>query len=152
MRHLAREAAIKQIRDMRTLWRAAVAATVLGAVGCASAKRKPNEDYRPHRVGVEITNNLSVPTEVTVYLVQTGGGSRQMLGTVPGTEVKTFIFTPITFSQEYRFIAQRPLERPVISQPFRIGSPETGLLEWSLLENIIAFRDLPEDSLPPAKP
>ena len=75
-----------------------------------------------------------------------------MLGTVPGTEVKTFTFTPITLSQEYRFIAERALERPVFSQPFRIGSPETGLLEWSLLENIIAFRDLPEDSIPAAKP
>ena len=51
-----------------------------------------------------------------------------------------------------RFSIERALERPVYSQPFRIGSPETGLLEWSLLENIIAFRDLPEDSIPAAKP
>jgi hypothetical protein len=130
---------------MRTFW-LAIAVTVM-ALGCASLKKKPNEDDRPHPVGVEITNNLAVPTEVTVFLVQTGGGTRQMLGTVPGTEVKTFTFTPITLSQEYRFIAERALERPVYSQPFRIGSPETGLLEWSLLENIIGFRDLPEDSI-----
>jgi hypothetical protein len=136
---------------MRTFWLAAIAVTVT-ALGCASLKKKPNQDDRPHPVGVEVTNNLAVPTEVTVFLVQTGGGTRQMLGTVPGTEVKTFTFTPITLSQEYRFVAQRALERPVFSQPFRIGSPETGLLEWSLLENIIAFRDLPEDSIPAAKP
>jgi hypothetical protein len=136
---------------MRTLWLAAVAVTVT-ALGCASLNKKGNEDDRPHPVEVEITNNLAVPTEVTVFLVQTGGGTRQMLGTVPGTEVKSFTFTPITLSQEYRLIAERALERPVFSQPFRVGSPETGLLEWSLLENIIAFRDLPEDSIPAAKP
>jgi hypothetical protein len=89
---------------------------------------------------------------VTVYVVQGSGSSRQMLGTVPGTETKTFLFTPITLSQEYRFIAERQLERPLVSQPFRVGSPETGLLEWALLENIIAFRDLPEDSIPVSKP
>jgi hypothetical protein len=136
---------------MRIFWLAAVAVTV-AALGCASLHKKGNDDDRPHPVEVEITNNLAVPTEVTVFVVQTGGGTRQMLGTVPGTEVKNFTFTPITLSQEYRLIAERPLERPVFSQPFRIGSPETGLLEWSLLENIIAFRDLPEDSIPAAKP
>lgn len=137
---------------MRTLWQVAFAAAVVTALGCASAQKKGNDDDRPHPVAVEITNNLAVPTEITVFLVQTGGGTRQMLGTVPGTEVKTFTFTPITLSQEYRLVAQRALERPVYSQPFRIGSPETGLLEWSLLENIIAFRDLPEDSIPAVKP
>jgi hypothetical protein len=136
---------------MRIFWLAAVAVTV-AALGCASLHKKGNDDDRPHPVEVEITNNLAVPTEVTVFVVQTGGGTRQMLGTVPGTEVKSFTFTPITLSQEYRLIAERALERPVFSQPFRIGSPETGLLEWSLLENIIAFRDLPEDSIPAAKP
>jgi hypothetical protein len=137
---------------MRTIWRVAIAGIMLTALGCASAQKKGNEDDRPHPVGVEITNNLAVPTEVTVFVVQGGGGTRQMLGTVPGTEVKTFTFTPITLSQEYRLVAERALERPVFSQPFRIGSPETGLLEWSLLENIIAFRDLPEDSIPATKP
>ncbi|HTC24229.1 MAG TPA: hypothetical protein VK688_07705 [Gemmatimonadales bacterium] len=136
---------------MRIFWLAAVAVTV-AALGCASLHKKGNDDDRPHPVEVEITNNLAVPTEVTVFVVQTGGGTRQMLGTVPGTEVKSFTFTPITLSQEYRLVAERALERPVFSQPFRIGSPETGLLEWSLLENIIAFRDLPEDSIPAAKP
>ena len=136
---------------MRIFWLAAIAVTV-AALGCASLHKKGNDDDRPHPVEVEITNNLAVPTEVTVFVVQTGGGTRQMLGTVPGTEVKSFTFTPITLSQEYRLIAERALERPVFSQPFRIGSPETGLLEWSLLENIIAFRDLPEDSIPAPKP
>ena len=137
---------------MRTIGRAAIAGIMLTALGCASTQKKGNEDDRPHPVGVEITNNLAVPTEVTVFVVQGGGGTRQMLGTVPGTEVKTFTFTSITLSQEYRLVAERALERPVFSQPFRIGSPETGLLEWSLLENIIAFRDLPEDSIPATKP
>ena len=136
---------------MRIFWLAAIAVTVT-ALGCASLKKKGNDDDRPHPVGVEITNNLAVPTEVTVFVVQSGGGTRQMLGTVPGTEVKTFTFTPVTLSQEYRLVAERALERPVFSQPFRVGSPETGLLEWSLLENIIAFRDLPEDSIPVSKP
>jgi hypothetical protein len=138
---------------MRTIWRVAIAAAALTALGCASAQKKGNnDDDKPHPVGLEITNNLAVPTEITVFIVQGGGGTRQMLGTVPGTEVKTFTFTPITLSQEYRLVAERALERPVYSQPFRIGSPETGLLEWSLLENIIAFRDLPEDSVPATKP
>lgn len=137
---------------MQTIWRVAVAAGVLAALGCASAHPKGNDDYKPHPVGVEVTNNLAVPTEVTVYVIQGNAGSRQMLGTVPGTETKTFVFTPITLSQEYHLIAERQLERPLISQPFRIGSPETGLLEWALLENIIAFRDLPEDSIPVSKP
>ena len=110
-------------------------------------KKKDSDDDRPHPVGVEVTNNLAVPTEITVYLVQ-AQGTRRLLGTVPGTETKTFVFTPIALSQEYRLIGERPLERSVVSQPFRVGSSETGLLEWSLLENIIGFRDLPEDSIP----
>lgn len=134
---------------MRTLLTAAIAATVLTALGCALLKKKPNEDDKPHPVAVEITNNLSVPTEVTVFLVQTSG-TRQMLGTVPGTETRTFRFTPVTLSQEYRFVAERQLERPLISQPFRVGGPETGLLEWGLLENIIGFREMDPDSIPTA--
>src|SRR5579872_5538394 len=110
-RHLASGGTIKQIRDMQTIWRVAIAASVLSALGCAGHHPKTNDDYKPHPVGVEITNNLAVPTEVTVYVVQGGGASRQMLGTVPGTETKTFVFTPITLSQEYHLIAERQLER-----------------------------------------
>jgi hypothetical protein len=137
-----------QIRQMKTPLVVAVVGIALAVGGCASHHKYTGEE-QPHPVEVEVNNNLAVPTEVTVWLVQTTG-TRQMLGSVPGTETKTFKFTPITFSQEYRLVGERQLQRPLVSQPFTVGSPATGLLIWSLLENIIAFREFDIDSMPAA--
>jgi hypothetical protein len=117
----------------------AAAAAIAAPYGCASAGHRGDDAMHP--VNVEINNNLTVPTVITVFVDQ-GDNSRRMLGTVPGAATRTFQFTPISFSQPYRLIAQRQLAREIRSQPFTIGSDMTGTVEWSLIPNIVGFYDV----------
>jgi hypothetical protein len=126
---------------------AATAAVGL-SFGCATGGHHADDDAM-HPVNVEINNNLTIPTVITVYVDQ-GGNSRRMLGTVPGAQTRTFQFTPVSFSQPYRLIAQRQLARDVRSQPFTIGSDMTGTVEWSLVPNIVGFYDVADTVSTPA--
>jgi hypothetical protein len=133
-----------------------IAATAAMGVSFGCATGGHHGDDAMHPVNVEINNNLTIPTVITVFVDQ-GGDSRKMLGTVPGAQTRTFQFTPISFSQPYRLIAQRQLARDIRSQPFTIGSDMTGTVEWSLVPNIVGFYDVAPDTVstpapaPPAK-
>lgn len=132
-------------RGLRATAYVFTAAVALAApYGCASAGHHGDDDSM-HPVNVEINNNLTVPTVITVFVDQ-GGNSRSMLGTVPGAATRTFQFTPISYSQPYRLIAQRQLAREIRSQPFTIGSDMTGTVEWSLVPNIVGFYDVAPDT------
>lgn len=107
---------------------------------CTSARGRANS-VPPHPVDVEINNNLSLPTDLTVYLAGQDEG-RRILGSVPPGKTKTLQFTPSSYSEPYRLIATRALHRDVVSQPFTIGSGMTGRLIWTLVPNIIGFEDV----------
>jgi hypothetical protein len=109
------------------------------AHGAAHAKRN-NEDV-PHDINIEVQNDLPVPTMLTVYVVEGGGGGiRRSLGVVPGDEVQTFTFRPLSFSQPYRLLAYQQLSRPIYSPMFTVGSSATGTVIWSMYNGIISFR------------
>lgn len=117
-----------------------VAALGLAPVGCAGHQHL--NDVPPHPVGVEVDNNLTVPTEVTVYVTEDQGGSRLQIGTVPGGQTKTLTFTPVSWGQTYRLLAERQLERPLRSPSFTIPNGQTGTIVWSVVPNQVQLYDV----------
>ncbi len=106
------------------------------AIGYACASGGKGGPLPP--VNIEVQNNLSVPTDVTVWLVS--GGIRQQVGYVPGNETKTFTITPSSGAQRYRLSAERPLARPIRSPSFNYIPEQTGTIVWALIPNIVTFR------------
>jgi hypothetical protein len=125
-----------------------VAILGLAPVGCAGHQHL--NDAPPHPIGVEVNNNLTVPTELTVYVTEDQGGSRLQVGTVPGGQTKTLSFTPVSWGQTYRLIAERQLERPLRSPPFTIPSGQTGTVAWNVVPNQVQLYDVADTTV--AKP
>jgi hypothetical protein len=110
---------------------------LIAAVGCAGHHQINTAP--PHPIAVQVNNNLTVPTELTVYIAQDQGGQRQMLGTVPGAQTKTFNYTPASWGQRYRLIAERQLAGPIRSPGFTVDDPQTGTITWALAPNQVQF-------------
>lgn len=128
-------------RAARLTGASALAAGVCMIVGaCASGGKHQGSDQDVHPVAIEIDNDLTVPTELMIYVEQSG--IRQALGSVPGGQDKTFKFTPASFGQPYHLIGIAQLERPYRSQQFTISGPETGTVVWNLQSNILGFYDV----------
>jgi hypothetical protein len=108
---------------------------------CASSGKHPGSDQDVHPVAIEIDNNLTVPTELMIYIDQSG--IRQALGSVPGGKDKTFKFTPASFGQPYRLLGVAQLQPyPLRSQQFTFNGPEMGTVLWNLQANILSFYDV----------
>jgi hypothetical protein len=127
-----------------------VAVLGLGPIACAGHHHI--NQAPPHPIAVEINNNLTVPTELTIFVTQDGGGLRQMLGTVPGAKTKSFTFTPISWDMTYRLVGERPLGGPVISPRFTVNDPETGVVSWNVIPNQVEFYDVQVDTTKAAAP
>jgi hypothetical protein len=122
-----------------------IAAAVVG-VGACAGHHHVNTDQPPHPLAVEVKNNLTVPTELTVWVVQDGGGYRQMLGTVAGDQTKTFQFKPLNWGDSYRLVGQRQLAGPLRSPRFTVDNPTTGTVAWSVVPNLVSFYDVATDT------
>ena len=108
---------------------------------CASGGKHPGSDQDVHPVAIEIDNNLTVPTELMIYIDQSG--IRQALGSVPGGKDMTFKFTPASFGQPYRLLGVAQLQPyPLRSQQFTFNGPEMGTVLWNLQANILSFYDV----------
>lgn len=103
-------------------------------------------DQPLHPLTIEVKNNLTEPTQITVYILSEGG-YRQILGDVGPSDSRTFAFTPRSYTETYRLVAQIPLARPFRSQPFTVGSEMTGWIQWTMIPNIIGFWDREEDTV-----
>jgi hypothetical protein len=121
-----------------------VAVLSIATSGCAGKQRV--DEAPPHPIGLEINNNLTVPTEITVYVTQDQGEQRLQVGTVPGAQTRTLSFTPVSWGQSYRLLAQRQLEGPLRSPPFTIPNAGVGTVGWSLVPNQIQLYDVAVDS------
>jgi len=117
----------------------------------ACTGRKHLGEEPPHPIAIEVHNNLTLPTELTVFVTLDQGGSRQMLGSVPGAQTRTFTFTPLSWGQTYRFIGERQLAGRIASPPFTVSDPETGTIEWTVYGNMVQFYQMvaPADTTPP---
>jgi hypothetical protein len=117
---------------------AAGACMFVGA--CASGGKHPGDEQDVHPVAIEVDNNLTVPTELMIYVEQSG--IRQALGSVPGGKDKSFKFTPASFGQPYHLVGIPQLAQPRRSQEFTFTGPETGTVVWNLQANILSFYDV----------
>ena len=129
-------------RAARLAGASALAASVCMLVSaCASGGKHPGGEQDVHPVVIEIDNNLTVPTELMIYVDQSG--IRQALGSVPGGKDQTFKFTPTSFGQPYRLLGVAQLQPyPLRSQQFTFNGPETGTVLWNLQANILSFYDV----------
>jgi len=112
--------------------------------GCSGLSNR--NDQPMHPLTIEVKNNLTMPTQITVYIISEGG-FRQVLGDIGPSDSRTFAFTPRSYSETYRLVAQIPLSRPFRSQPFTVGSEMTGWIQWTMIPNIIGFWDREEDTM-----
>ena len=123
---------------------AAVAGVGVGLAGCAGHHHI--SEAPPHPIAVEVQNNITIPTELTVFVTQDQGGARQMLGTVPGAQTKSFAFTPVSWGQPYRLEGRTPLGHVVRSPSFTVNDPETGTVTWALVPNQVQFYNTVTDT------
>jgi hypothetical protein len=122
----------------------AVAGFGIGLAGCAGHHHI--SEAPPHPIAVEVQNNITIPTELTVFVTQDQGGARQMLGTVPGAQTKSFSFTPLSWGQPYRLEGRTPLGRSVYSPRFQVSDPETGTVTWAVVPNQVEFYNTATDT------
>jgi hypothetical protein len=118
---------------------------VLGTGLAACAGKHHFSDAPPHAIAVEVINNLTIPTELTVFIVEDQGGGRRMLGTVPGAQTRTFSFTPLDWGRTYRLLAERQLARTIFSPRFTVSDAETATISWQAIPNMVQFY-LPADT------
>lgn len=113
--------------------------SLLLAVACA--KPKPAVGDNPSaEVLVEVANDQSPPEPITVF-IESEGGSRQLLGTVPATATRTFRYKPITHAGRFVLLARLEGSGTIGSQPFTLTG--TAGVSWSLRNNVLQFMDAP---------
>ena len=95
----------------------AVAGFGVGLAGCAGHHHI--SEAPPHPIAVEVQNNITVPTELTVFVTQDQGGARQMLGTVPGAQTKTSPSRRFRGASPIDWRAGTPLGHSVCSPRFK---------------------------------
>lgn len=118
-----------RFRDVRALL---LVLLLAAASGCATAGQGGSAP-----IALVINNNLIPPTSLTVHLVSSRGGSRQLLGSVSSGERRTLSYRGPTPIGEYRLVAQAPGRGVVASQPF-ILADAAGLV-WELAQNVIRY-------------
>ncbi|MEO7042955.1 MAG: hypothetical protein ABI035_11895 [Gemmatimonadaceae bacterium] len=122
------------------------AVAVAGALTTACAPANVHGPQgKPVPVQLVVNNNLLRPTDLTIYTVD-WDGQRQLLGSVPPRTTRDFSFTPVSYSEQYRFLATRITGRDIRSQVFTIGSEMTGQINWTMLPNLVGFRGTDPDT------
>lgn len=142
-------------RRARVVFSAATYLTAMTGVAVglgACASHHHISEAPPHPIAVEVQNNITTPTELTVFVQQDQGGARQMLGTVPGAQTRTFTFTPVSWGQPYRLEGRRPLGGSVFSPRFTVTDPQTGTVAWALVPNQVQFYNTVADTTVVTKP
>jgi hypothetical protein len=127
--------------------RRALLASVMAAMAtfaisaCASGHARRGGEV-PHTV-VHLTNDLLPPTDVTVYAV-TEDGVRRLLGDVPPNDHRVLVIPgTILPGTVFHLVAERPLGRPVVSQPITASS-EDAIIDWDLQTNSMWFPEVTE--------
>jgi len=114
------------------LRRAGTLAAALALGACATAHAKGDASMAT----VQLTNDLTPPSDVTVYAVT--ANDRQLLGDVP-PGAQTAMQLPLSGpSQRVRLIAQLPSGRAVSSHSF-VVTGNTTTINWDLRSNSVWF-------------
>ena len=124
---------------------AAVPAVLLAALfgaGCASGGQSGRVDIDPdapadtlgaregsQAVRVEVSNDVTPPTSIVVY-VELGGGARYRLGRVQPGHTDTFEYSPQTETRRIRLLAETNRGEIIRSDPFAVTRAER--IRWSV--------------------
>lgn len=105
---------------------------LLFAAGCATTGSGGGD---ANTVYLQVQNNLTGLTGVTVYLVG-DGGTRRTLGPVESN--RTAEYTRDLRTGNYTLVASRAGGADIVSEQFRVDQPGT-VVHWSMLANQISF-------------
>jgi hypothetical protein len=112
-----------------------MAATAVG--GCASGHSHRGGGEQ-QQIVVHLKNDLTPPSDVTVYAV-TDDGTRRLLGDVPPNKDRVLrIPTEIFPGTRFRIVAEPTGGRRVVSQPIT-ASNEGLIIDWDLQTNSMWF-------------
>lgn len=120
---------------------ASVLAALLAA-GCASGGPTGRVDIDPDgpadtlgtgeespTVRIEVSNDVTPPTSIVVY-VELGGGARHRLGRVQPGRTDTFEYSPQSETRRIRLLAQTNRGEIIRSDPFTVS--QAGGIRWSV--------------------
>lgn len=95
-----------------------------GTVSADTARDRGEEAVR-----IEVTNDVTPPTSVVVY-VETPTGARTRLGRVQPARTEVFRYTPQTESRRIRLVAETNRGRVIRSDDFRLS--QAGTVRWDV--------------------
>ncbi|HET6762059.1 MAG TPA: hypothetical protein VFH27_00270 [Longimicrobiaceae bacterium] len=116
--------------------RSALASLLLVMVSlsaCATGARASGE-ANDIAFTVRVNNNLTVPDEVSVFIVNELGNSR-LLGSVPATRSRTFRYSPSAPGGSYHLRARGTAGGEQQSDLFTVATHETAV--WTLDSNTV---------------
>jgi hypothetical protein len=106
----------------------------LAPAACATARAKGGSP----EIVVHLTNDLTPPSDVSVFAVSEDG-FRRLLGDVPPNGHKVLHASVSGAAQTLRLVARLPLGRLLRSQPFTISGGGQTLIDWDLQSNSMWF-------------
>lgn len=113
-----------------------MAALALAFASCSHGHS--HRDGAQQEYVVHLTNDLTPPSDVTVYAVAQDG-TRQLLGDVPPNKDRALRIPNNLFpGTSFRIVAQRTAGRSVVSQPITATSAG-GIIDWDLQTNAVWF-------------
>jgi hypothetical protein len=114
---------------------ALMATTAIGACASSHARRGGQQEQQ---IIVHLTNNLTPPSDVTVYAVSQDG-TRRLLGDVPPNKDRALkVPSEIFPGTSFRIVAERTQGRPIVSQPITASSDNL-IIDWDLQMNAVWF-------------
>ena len=112
---------------------------VLAAGACAGTRGQPNGTGNDSGgVNVQVENTGTLSSDITVYILSSGGG-RRLLGTVRPNRVETLRYRGTTTSGQYRLLARPTGGREIASNSFLLNEGAT--IRWNLQSNIAVAID-----------
>jgi hypothetical protein len=125
-------------RLRRALVGGALALTAgLAPAACATSRARGGAP----EIVVHLTNNLTPPSDVSIYAVSEDG-FRRLLGDVAPNGRKVLRVPVHGAAQTLRLVAQLPLGRGLRSQPFTVSGGRT-VIDWDLQTNSLWFPNEP---------
>ncbi len=122
----------------------ALALTLAGLLvaGCSSGRETGRVNVDPgvspgdtatvqeeESVRIEVTNDLTPPTSVVVF-VETSTGARTRMGRVQPARTETFRYSPRSETRRIRLLARTNRGRVIRSEEFRLA--RTGGIRWNV--------------------
>jgi hypothetical protein len=126
------------MRVLRTTLALVLPLALLAGCGGASTEGGAGEPEPGSEITVEVRNNTTPPTSLTVWSV-TDTGSRRLLGTVPPRQNRSFELVLGRVGRQLQLVAETADGTSIPSRPF-IVSRDAVAVEWTLYPNTLTIR------------